>query len=92
MATLCVSLCTLRVDIDIRIDVPVVSVHAGASPEYVCDMCTHVRVSRSAAHHGGFPGHGGGRPSVWEHCGISGFLLGGEFDTARVWTPVPHGG
>lgn len=58
---------------------------------YVCDMCTHACVPRPAPHHGGLPWHGGGRPSVWEHRGIGGFLLGGEFDTARVWASVPYG-
>lgn len=50
-----------------------------------------VHVLRPAADHGGLSRHGGGRPAVWEHRGVGGFLLGGESDAARLWTPLPHG-
>lgn len=50
-----------------------------------------VRVLRPAPDHGGLSRHGGSRPAVWEHRGVGGFLLGGESDAARLWTPLPHG-
>ncbi|KAM4750037.1 transmembrane protein 178A isoform 4-T4 [Anableps anableps] len=50
-----------------------------------------VAPAASAAHHGGLPGHGGGRPAVWKHRGVGGVLLGGEPDAARLRPALPHG-
>ena len=56
------------------------------SPVFVC-----VWLLRPATNHSRLPGHGGGGPAVWEHCGFGGLLLGGESHAARVRAAVPHG-